>query len=96
MTALVAFVANGREPCIRVNAALNSSRAGDLGNGQSWTSDCKRSEFEAECLRKAANSCVLYIPIEEEAVLARGAGIETPSAVRTSIATGRQRESAKC
>jgi hypothetical protein len=39
---------------------------------------------------------IMHIPFEEEAVLARGAGIETPSAVRTSIAAGGQRESAKC
>jgi hypothetical protein len=94
MTALAAFVGNGREPSIRVNAALKSSRAGDLGNGRNWASDCKRSEFEAECLQRQL--IIMHIPFEEEAVLARGAGIETPSVVRTSIAADSQRESVKC
>jgi hypothetical protein len=55
MTSLVAFVRNHREPCIRVNAALKSSGADDLDNGRNRASDCKRSEFEAEFLRKATN-----------------------------------------
>jgi len=38
---------------------------------------------------------IMHILIEEDAVLARGAGIETPSAVRTSMAASRQMESAK-
>jgi hypothetical protein len=35
------------------------------------------------------HAIIMHIPFEEEAVLARGAGIETPSTVRKSIAADR-------